>query len=443
MATPTIKAKLVLDVGGMQGAAAGLGGGGSSGGGSQGIGKGIRDALEGVSTPVLAEIAVVLAAGVLVIEKMFEAVKAGFDFLVKASPILANSINIMYKGLQVLLRPIGDALGLFIKPFAIAMLRFAIPIYKKWREFLGSDKAKEGLGKIDSGAGQLAGGIIGLDFGEVVSGLKNIGSGLLDVASSFFGFLGTGLGDFWSKFKQFLVDAWHFGVDTFFNVFGSVGGWIGDMIKNAILFITPDAWKPTVQSFMTTIEDAFKVTWKNLQGVMNGETDLETFFKDLKQSFTKTWDSFWEEIVWDTLLVGMWDALKKGWTNTLPDMMKGMEEAFKEQFPIIAALMEALAPNEDDSGGFFGNLWNKMKDFGGWLKDTFSLAWAGIKTIAIDIFTSEDKKEGIPGALAMTDEKLKATTLVVGVLTSSLLGIPTAITTIHTIITRYETEGGD
>jgi len=338
MAEPTIKAKLVLDTAGMQGAAAGLGAGG--GGQTQGIVQGIRQALEGLDTQVIGDIGAALAGAVLFLEKIWDTLKAGFSFLAKSSPILSSSINILHKGLQVLLRPIGDAIGLFIKPFAIAMLRFAIPIYKKWRDFLGSDKAQEGLGRINEGAGQVAEGIITLDFDKVKEGLGNIGGGLLDVGQGFFSFLGEELPNFWEKFKTFAKDAWTEFAGLFKDEDGTLGGPLGDALKGA--------WN----GFWDFIGSLGGEEWqKNIDGLKGGLEGIWGLFGDFIKDLGAVW--------WLGPLAPLAVALMLLWDAALEPMMKSLKDKLTETFPSIMGLFNISDTIAE--GGKSG--WESFKDF--------------------------------------------------------------------------------
>ncbi len=419
MVEPTIKAKLVLDSSGMKGVAAGVGGGTGGGGGrQQSAAEGIRGVLHGLDFPIVGDVGALLAGGVLLLEKIAQIMKAGFDFLTKSSPILASSINILKKSFEVLLRPIGDAIGLFIKPFAIAMLRFAIPIYKKWREFLSSDKSQEGLGQINEGASQLGTGIITLDFDMVKEGFKNIVGGMKNLAVSFFEFSGSELVNFWGKFKIFISDAWSF----FKDVFEKVTDWLGEKVDAGFrlawnLFwdflrkITPESWNEALSG----IQEALSAAWER--------------FTEVIRKYPK----------WMIVLAPMVIALEGLFAAMdFQGMMDNLKAKFEETFPTLAAVIASV-----EKGGLFTAIWDGLKKVGEYVAGAFLNFFKVMFTAAQIIFTSGDKKEGLPGALSETDKALTLSTAGVGLLTTALFGIPTAITTVHTIITKYETEGDD
>ena len=57
----------------------------------------------------------------------------------------------MFKALMLILRPIGDMISMFLRPLAIGLIRFLIPILKKWKEFQKTEVG-EAVGKVAGGA---------------------------------------------------------------------------------------------------------------------------------------------------------------------------------------------------------------------------------------------------------------------------------------------------
>ena len=60
----------------------------------------------------------------------WEAIKKGIGFLMKASPMLAGTMKIFGQTMKILVKPIGDAFAMILRPFALAMLRWAIPVMR-------------------------------------------------------------------------------------------------------------------------------------------------------------------------------------------------------------------------------------------------------------------------------------------------------------------------
>ena len=406
MAEP-IKAKLVLDTSSMKNAAAGFGSGGSI---KDTVGKGIRDALEGLDTQILGDIGAALAGGVLVLEKVFETIKKGFGFLVQSSPLLASSINILTKSMQVLLRPIGDAIGLFIKPFAIAMLRFAIPIYKKWREFLGSDSATSGLSSITEGASSVAAGVITLDFDLVKDGLSDIWTGLTTLSGGFLDFLDTNLVDIWSKMGDFVTEGWAYFVETF----GVVSEWISEKLNIGLSW----AW----DKFWAVIGGLGDDDWKeSMSGLKGGLESIWAGFMDIVQAYDKYGIVFAPIILALESLFGAMD---------FTPMMDNLKSKFEEEFPSIAAIINS----GEDEDGLLSTLWSVLTKVGEYLSVDFTEAFSGIKRLAELMFTEE-----IPAALKETDGSLNTSATMADLLSAALLLIPTQIVTTHIIRTVFET----
>lgn len=388
-----IKAKLILDTSGMRGAAAGLGGGRVQ---QDTASKAIRDALEGLDTPLIGDIGAALAGGVAILEQIGKVLTNGFNFLMKSSPILASSINILQKSFEVLLRPIGDAIGLFIKPFAIAMLRFAIPIYKKWREFLGGDKAQSGLGSINEGAGNVAGGLINLDFAQVKEGLGQIFSGLKDITGGFLDFMGENLSDFGSRFKEFAGDAWEF----FKEKFSGIGSFLGGLIP-----------KP--------ISDALSWGW----GL-----------------FTQ----WLEGISWDKPLSPFFSALKVGWEGIVVPMVDSLVAALDERLPGLKEALDVLfsKADEGEDKGFIQSWIDNSKEWDNKVVNTLIPGFGLLYTTAETMFGKDKNDRGntVIGAINKTTDGLNMSTEAANMTSTALYSIPTNITTTHTIITRRISE---
>ena len=142
-----VTARIVFDKGGLAGlgqagaipTAGGAGGGGLGGlpfsGGTKG-GAGLAGAAG------LGAVAGAVAAGVMMIASTL---KKLLGAVTKASPRLQASMTILKKAFEMLLRPIGDILSMFVRPMAIALLKFAIPLYKKWREWMENNNIAETL----------------------------------------------------------------------------------------------------------------------------------------------------------------------------------------------------------------------------------------------------------------------------------------------------------
>lgn len=288
MATPQIKARLVLDTGGggLAGAAA-TGGGGKGLGGAMGFGK----------------LAGAVGAGMLALD----AIKKMMGKLVSSSPRLQATMNIINKSIGLLLRPIGDTLALFLKPFAIGMLRFAIPFYKKWynsdffktamTEGVGEaikDKTifgKEGGLESPGGAfrneeGKPIGTALGLipatiDFAKGIGDKLNevvkkgeeklssfgdtIGKGItqgIDSAGTFFmDTLPGAIGTLDEKLSAFGDKIGSFFAETLPEVWGVISGAIGTFFGETFPEIAQKVWDKIILFFTETFPEAIMKLW--------------------------------------------------------------------------------------------------------------------------------------------------------------------------------------
>jgi hypothetical protein len=139
MAEEIITARLVVDTSaiGKLGSGINIGSSGSGSGSSSALG-----ALGGKST---AKAIGTIAAGVGTAVIALSAMKKGFDAVLMASPRLQKSVSILGKSFELLLRPIGDILNLFVRPLALTVMKFAIWFYREWNKFFGKDENQDTL----------------------------------------------------------------------------------------------------------------------------------------------------------------------------------------------------------------------------------------------------------------------------------------------------------
>ena len=409
-----IKARLVLDTSGMAGVGAAAGGGGTG----FNMGTEFRRALEGLDMPVLGDIGAAVAGMTVFLSAILKGITGFFKFVASSSPIFATSINLLKKSLQVLLRPIGDIMGLFLKPLAIAMLRFAIPIYKKWREFLQLGSTQEGLKDVNEGAGKVGAGIIALDFGMVKEGLMEMAGGIKEVASGFLSFMGTETKDLGERLIQFFSDAW----DYFNGVFEPIMTWIGEKVEAGLNW----AW----ETFWDTLSAITPESWNEKLESMKGA--LESIWSFFSDSITTWWDTpFWFKLlgplglaaimVWEGVVEPMMDALVKAMDDKLPGLRNALEFLFK--------------PKEEEGGGFLkswvdnaNELDNKILQS---LNPALGMIWTTVETA---IGRNKNAPEGtVIGSMNATAASIIESNKEVVGLTKELDNIPRDITTTHTI----------
>ena len=149
-----IKARIVFDTKGLSGLAGAAPGGGGGGGRRTGFG-GLIESFKKTGG-IVGKIATGVAGGMA----LFAGAKALIGKMVDSSPLLQASIQMLQKSLEFILRPIGDAIGFILKPFALLMMRWAIsfyknalPVIKEALENLGAEFAKPLVGAAAGGPG--------------------------------------------------------------------------------------------------------------------------------------------------------------------------------------------------------------------------------------------------------------------------------------------------
>ncbi len=192
MADDTVTARIVFDTGGVAAAARGAAGRAGGGGGRLG---GIGQLAGGIGK---------IATGVFAGLAAFEGMKALMGKLVAASPQLQATLTVLRKSLEFILRPIGDAIGLAIRPFALLMLRFAIKFYKDALPRM--EEWFSGLGDLFTDGFE---GFKGLFEGGVGEFIKNL---FVDVLPAQFvqtwEQLKSTLGTIWELIKVLFVPVW-------------------------------------------------------------------------------------------------------------------------------------------------------------------------------------------------------------------------------------------
>src|SRR3990167_3621108 len=108
-----------------------------------------------------------IAGGVAGGMGIFSGIKYSLDKLVSSSPQLQGSIMMLQKSLEMLLRPIGDVIGMWIRPLAIKLLRFTTE---------HKDAAKTIGAVLGIGAVSIAGGIIAGNAIPAIAGLLGLGT---------------------------------------------------------------------------------------------------------------------------------------------------------------------------------------------------------------------------------------------------------------------------
>lgn len=265
--------------------------------------------------------------------------------LAKASPMFAQQLQIIDKSLKLFLRPIGDILAKFVRPMAIAMLKFAI----KWNELFGSgtgdnnsktakedalEQAKkertsaimrgdvpgriaadEKISKLENQLEEPTGFAKGMENMEKAAGQvfdnvaalfetdnwKNLGKGIIDNTEK----LGNSIGDFAKDiWDNYIVKGWESVLTWAQNIWDTyiVKGWEG------ILTWAKDIW------------DNYIV--KAWEGIL-------TWSKDIWDNYVvKGWKGMltWADDIWKKYISPIWEAIKSAAKKLIDKAKPGVEK---------------------------------------------------------------------------------------------------------------------
>jgi len=350
---PEAIARIIIEEGGGLSSVAGVGGGGTNLAGSLGSGSG------GAKGGLLAAgaLAGAVSAGVTTLISIAKKIS---DTLLKISPQLQSSVNVLKQSFALLLRPIADTINLFLRPYAISMLRFVVPIYKKWREFFGVEKNRENLKRDIPNLLSGPGGIVDVigdrakdkfeeEFGAGFS--TEMFSLMMDPFDTFMGWMkDTDWSSVWSDFKSFFIkDLPSFsmlGLDPILNFFKDDLPAVSNVVFGSITrFFTedlPQAWENYKIGFLKFwTEDVPKVFSPLLDKIKDGWSAVKTFFTDTVPSW----------------ITGSWDAVKTFFVETIPSWFDTLEEK-------ISSVWTTIVSTISDSLSFLTSL------FGGGGKET-------------------------------------------------------------------------
>ena len=448
MAEDLIKAKIVFDTSNLKGVMGSTGGGGSGGSGG-GFTGAISKSLFAQDTQIWGDIMGGIGGLVLLGEAMLKVTKAGFGKLVSSSIHLQGTLKILGKTFMLMLKPIGDTMSMFLRPFAISFLRIILPIYKAWAVWM------------KDGGGAEAKLIIGEGFQEIISGFKE-----LDFQKMWEGF-GTvmkGVKDF---FLSFATDVLNPQLDSFYE-------WWDRAQKE---FETSGVFSTMFAIFKEMALEGIKYFFR-LFGFMAEGEEIKSFGDILSKIFSTAWGGFiklLKKTEWGETLVlfgeGIWDiwlnfakklrgfswadplapfflAFGLIWDFSVGKWIKSLVTALEDKLPGFSRAIKAIfgGDKENSDGGFLSGWMDKAKE---WVSMAMHPGETIIGGLGKIFETAEEKlgKSGnekgatVMGAFNKTTDVMLSNISVVNRVTEVLNGIPTLITTIHKIITVYESRG--
>jgi phage-related protein len=320
-----------------------------------------------------------MAAGVAIGVGMLGVIKGGITRIAKAQPQLRATFELLGKTFDILLRPIGDIMLLFIKPLAIGMLRLALPMYIAWRKWLMEN---EGLAKtiaellggpLVTLLGQIGDFLKGFNEGGLAGGFEALEEAGKERARNAWGLIkDVGLW-LWGNFKegwaaQFeliaagwelmteLIGAWYEGFIEFWSE--TVPELWGLFVQGFTVFFS-ETLPLLVTAAWAVVSSLLESMWNNIISFFGSTfpNAVNEMWENIITFFTETFPSA-ANIVWDNILVfftetlpegieGAWETIKTFFTETvvgwIVDGWDGVKDFFTEELPSwITTLIDKL-----------------------------------------------------------------------------------------------------
>jgi hypothetical protein len=300
-----------------------------------------------------------ITKGILLSQAILGVLKHSGRMLQEVSGQMKASFNLMKKSIQLILKPIGDVIGMILRPFAIGMMRFALPFYKKW---LKSDVAKAimtgeptdnpataaGVVGVKMGAGAVAGGTIGSWFGPI---------GIIIGAVA--GAIAAVLTDAWQGLKNLwmLAGKWiewiGWQLDNFFGMFGINMGAVRAAIAEFMLVTIPEWWNAAIEGIIAAWNWLVEFFSETVPGwVKMGWDGLVEFFSVTIPGWIKSgWNTLVEWLVMVPVFIQAgWNFLSEFFTKVVPAW-------FSVGWDIIKKFITETVPK------WFTDGWSKIKEF--------------------------------------------------------------------------------
>jgi len=281
LAEPTIKVKLIPDISGISG----------------GVGAGMAGTPAGLSSGGQSQAEQKKMAGMFTIPitDLLSGIAKGIDRIAKASPLLAASMDMLGKGIDMALRPIGDLFAQLIRPLAMILIRFFGPLAAKSAQMGFLPAITDSIAEDPEGAGKAfltLGGILlatGLTLKVIMSSIATaLGLGGGAVISTAAGTAALGLP------VALIIGGLLFGA-AFGAAFGGKGGAIVGALAAATGLALAIGAGVTSTGGLILIPAAVAVTavigFKTLKGQINNFLESDTF-KRMKDEFILIWDLF-------------------------------------------------------------------------------------------------------------------------------------------------------
>lgn len=285
---------------------------------------------------------------------VWEGIKKGVQQLVKFSPALQNTIQIFGSSMRLLLKPVGDLISVILRPFALAMLKWAIPFYRSSMKALQTTGGKVG-GAVGGIAGIIGGVAAGAGIAKLIGGLAALGSiagpvgtavgAIVGVLIAALGALlglnfGAEIEEWLKSIKKFFAEvdwAEFFGKLTYFLAFGlPLMVWegvqkIGEAFSKLFTEVIPFALGYLYESIIIFWTETFpEILDKIKNAVVKTFTAIGNFIKSIPSLVVKGWIAFRDFMIsLPQLILKAFEAIGKFFTETIPGWFRSIGNAIK------------------------------------------------------------------------------------------------------------------
>lgn len=365
MADPSVTFRIVKEFSQGGTAGGGLAGAASSGGGGAG------GSLGGAASTIAGSMGKMLVRLGVITGALF-GIKKVLEKIAEASPRLQATMEIFKKAMMVPMRILGDSMSLFLRPLAISLLKFLIPILKKFNIMMGTEEGKE---KAELLGGVAAGGIAGAGIGATIGGIVG-GVGGAAIGGAAGAVVGGAAGAIPKAIEGvenigIIITAW---ADEFMKIFGVDMDKVREDIAVFMLQTIPEFFTKTLpETFAQMITD-FQASWSILTEWVSDNvvlpiqeawgTIVDWIGKNVIEPFQEKWTqvSIWvdKQVIqpiknsWTTMLdwfnTNIIDPIKEAWeglTSWFNDkVITPIQDAFVAMVNFFIDKVNSIIPGE-------------------------------------------------------------------------------------------------
>jgi len=306
----------------------------------------------------------------------------------------------------------ADTLAMFLRPFVISWLRFVLPVYKRWREWMKGGGGSENKLELGEGFKKIKEGIFEFDIVKILSGVKDVFKAIAGTLKTvFFDVMFPQLKGWYTKWKE---------LQSQFNTSG-VFDTLWAIVKKNMFAKLKDAWKGFE-------EYARGTTWGTvLFGIKDAIWSVWTWFTKKLEGFS-----------WLGPLKPFAEGIKTKWDEVVGPMVDKLSAAMREKFPKAFAFLDNMKLDDDNEDkGFWAKILSAGKKLLSWINITLNPGFALMQKIGQVAAQkiAETLGDDLGKALTATQKGMQKSVTETDLLIKSLNRIPRNITTTHTIIT--------